>query len=159
MKLYPFVILLALGIIAIKFTACKSAVFSKRHSFSNNVWENKDSIAFQPEIKDVSQNYEIMLNLRHTQFYECKNIIFSMSITAPDGKMISYELLDMPLADDKGMWTGEWLGDIVDQKLILKRSYKFPQAGKYTFRFAQQMRDKEKLKSIMTIELKIIQKS
>jgi gliding motility-associated lipoprotein GldH len=148
-----------LSIIVTHFTACKSAVFSKRHSFSDNTWHAKDSVAFQPEIKEVSKSYEIILNLRHTQHYACKNIIFSMSISAPDGKMLSYELLDMPLADNSGMWSGEWLGDIVDQKLILKRNYTFPQAGKYTFRFAQQMRDKEKLRSIMTVGLEIKEKS
>lgn len=159
MKLKHFILLIALSMLAVEFTACKSAVFSKRHSFSDNTWHSKDSVTFEPEIKDVDKTYEIILNLRHTQHYECKNIIFSMSITAPDGKLLSYEQLDMPLADNSGMWSGEWLGDIVDQKLILKRNYKFAQAGKYTFRFAQQMRDKEKLRSIMTVGLEIKEKS
>ncbi|MCS7076808.1 MAG: gliding motility lipoprotein GldH [Bacteroidia bacterium] len=144
-------------IVLMHFMACKSATFSKRHSFANNQWASKDSITFEPEIKDASLNYEIILNLRHTQYYECKNIIFSMSITAPDGKLVSYEQFDMPLADNSGRWTGEWIGDIVDQKLTLKRNYKFAQAGKYIFRFGHQMRDKEKLHSVMSAELVIRQ--
>lgn len=159
MKLKYLLILMIVSFFAVEFTACKSAAFSKRHSFSDNTWHAKDSVAFEPEIKDAGKTYEIILNLRHTQHYECKNIIFSMSITAPDGKLVSYEQLDMPLADNSGMWSGEWLGEIVDQKLILKRNYKFAQTGKYTFRFAQQMRDKEKLRSIMTVGLEIKEKS
>lgn len=153
MKLKYFILFITLSLLAVEFTACKSAFFSKRHAFSDNTWHAKDSVAFEPEIKNTEKTYEIILNLRHTQYYECKNIIFSMSITAPDGKMLSYELFDMPLADNSGRWTGEWIGDIVDQKLVLKRNYKFAQTGKYTFRFAQQMRDKEKLRSINTLEL------
>ncbi|MCS7029129.1 MAG: gliding motility lipoprotein GldH [Bacteroidia bacterium] len=155
MKAYSFVILCVCAWIILYFTACQRAVFAKRHSFANNQWNSKDSITFEPEIKDTNLEYEIILNLRHTQYYECKNIIFSMSITAPNGQMLSYEQFDIPLADNSGRWTGEWIGDIVDQKIILKRNYKFAQAGKYTFRFAQQMRDKEKLHSVMSAELVI----
>lgn len=159
MKWKHFIFLVALSLLVVEFTACKSALFSKRHSFRDNTWYAKDSVAFEPEIKNTEKTYEIILKLRHTQHYECKNIIFSMSITAPDGKLLSYELFDMPLADNSGRWTGEWIGDIVDQKLILKRNYKFTQTGKYTFRFAQQMRDKEKLRSIMTVGLEIKENS
>lgn len=158
MKQKHLIAAILISIMAVHFTACKSSLFSKRHSFSDMTWPAKDSLTFQPEIKDISKSHEIILHLRHTQYYECKNIIFSMSITAPDGKLLSYELIDMPLADNSGMWAGEWLGDIVDQKLILKRGYTFPQAGKYTFRIAQQMRDKEKLRAIMSVGLEIKQK-
>lgn len=135
-------------------SACKSSLYSHNHDFSDKRWLQKDSIVFTPEIKDTKKSYQLVLEFRHSDKYPCKNIIFLMSIVAPSGKRMG-QLYDMPLAADDGRWTGDWLGDIVDQTFILKRNFTFPEAGKYAITFTQQMRDADYVAPVVSLELSI----
>ena len=53
---------------------------------------------------------------------------------------MSNDTLECILADEKGKWLGNGLGDIYDNQILFKKNVRFPLAGKYTFEIQHGMR-------------------
>ena len=60
----------------------------------------------------------------------------------------------MTLADDKGQWLGDGMGDIWDNRALFRERMRFPQSGLYTFEIEQAMRQNP-LPQIMDVGLRI----
>jgi gliding motility-associated lipoprotein GldH len=56
------------------------------------------------------------------------------------GGQIQRDTLECILAAPNGRWLGDGLGDIWDNRILLKDQVKFPQAGEYRFELYQAMR-------------------
>ena len=51
-----------------------------------------------------------------------------------------YKRQELILADERGKWLGDGLGDIWDNRILFKQNFRFPQAGIYKFDLQQAMR-------------------
>ena len=58
------------------------------------------------------------------------------------------------LADERGQWLGDGMGDIWDNRILFKKDFKFPQTGKYRFELEQAMRINP-LPGIMDVGMRI----
>jgi len=67
---------------------------------------------------------------------------------------VQYDTLNCLLANDKGEWLGEGMGDIWDLSVPYKQSIGFPEKGQYTVEIKHGMR-MQKVPMIMEIGLRV----
>ncbi len=129
-----------LFLVLIFFSACnRNVVYSKYHTFKNNVWPASEKAVFDVMIKDTLSLNNISLMIRHADDYPYSNIFLFVTSSYPDGRVIS-DTMEVMLANNKGEWQGSGAGDIFDLKVPVKRNIRFPRSGNYQFQFAQGMR-------------------
>jgi gliding motility-associated lipoprotein GldH len=62
--------------------------------------------------------------------------------------------VELVLADERGQWMGDGMGDIWDNRIVFKKDFVFPQPGKYRFELEQAMRINP-LPGIMDVGMRI----
>jgi gliding motility-associated lipoprotein GldH len=117
----------------------KNIVFSEYKTFSNGEWFAKEKAVFDLEITDTQTLNNIYLMLRHSEAYPYNNLFVFVTTKYPDGKVIT-DTMEVVLANQKGEWLGNGMGDIFDFKVPIKKNVRFPLGGKYQFSFEQGMR-------------------
>lgn len=141
---------LAVGFI---YSCDKSRIFEENKDIPNNIW-NKDSIMkFEVNIADAHIPTNFYINVRNAEGFPFSNLFLFIKTTFPDGKQFN-DTLDCILADEKGKWLGDGMGDIYDNQIPFKRNVHFPEAGKYIFEIQQGMRI-ENLPLIMDVGMRI----
>jgi gliding motility-associated lipoprotein GldH len=126
-------------LIILSFSCRKDLVYSKYIKFENDEWKRADTAKFELDIQDTNPLYNLYLNIRHADGYPFNNLYVFVQTRYPDGTL-TQDTLEIILADSKGKWQGEGLGDIFDFSAPLKQNFKFVQNGKYNIRFIQAMR-------------------
>ncbi len=133
-----------LGIVAfallLLFAACDdSRIYEENKKIEGNRWKSNEPVEFEVEITDTNQAVNAYVNLRNTADYGFSNIYLYLTTTFPGGKE-SKDTLNCMLADKNGKWMGTGAGDLLDNRIMLKRNVYFNQKGKYKFRFEHAMR-------------------
>jgi gliding motility-associated lipoprotein GldH len=147
-----FIIIISLSYI---FASCtdRNIIFFETHHIPQKSWKAKDTVSFNIFIEDISSHYNIYLDIRNAGNYPYSNLYLFATTLMPDGK-INTDTIENILADETGKWYGKGLGDIKDNRYLLRKGAKFPLKGNYTFRFVQAMRTDD-LKGISDIGLRI----
>ncbi len=114
-------------------------MFSEYKTFSNGEWFATEKAVFDLEITDTQTLNNIYLMLRHSEAYPYNNLFVFVTTKYPDGKVIT-DTMEVVLANQKGEWLGNGMGDIFDFKVPIKKNVRFPLGGKYQFSFEQGMR-------------------
>jgi gliding motility-associated lipoprotein GldH len=127
------------GLIVLLSSCGRNIVYSKYQTFENKEWQAKDKVTFDLEMQDIQSLHDISVMVRHADSYPYSNLYLFLSTKYPDGK-VTLDTLECILANEKGEWMGDGAGDIFDITIPLKRSTRFPLAGKYSFTFEQAMR-------------------
>ena len=132
------------GILAVAallfFVACDdSRIFEENKKIDGGQWKSAEPVEFDVEISDTSQAVNAYINLRNTPDYGYANIYLFLTTTFPDGKEAK-DTLNCLLADKNGKWMGKGAGDLLDNRIMLKRNVYFTQKGKYKFRLEHAMR-------------------
>lgn len=123
------------------FQACGNApIFEENKEIPNYNWDYKSPVSFEVNITDTTKYCNMYINLRINGDYKYSNIFMWVSKTMPD-KSIERERVEFTLANDRGKWEGDGLGDIYTYQLQYKPRVKFKQSGIYTFTLEQNMRD------------------
>ncbi len=136
------------------FSSCDSArIFEKNQDLPEEGWTKDDIIKFDVDIKDPSTPANFYANVRNADGYPFNNLYLFIKTTFPNGKM-SNDTLECVLADEKGKWLGNGLGDIYDNQILFKRNVRFPIAGVYKFEIQHGMRV-EPVLLIMDVGLRI----
>ncbi len=136
------------------FSSCDSKmIYDKNAGIPDNTWDVANKIKFELTISDTISGNNVFINLRHAGFYPYSNLFLFINTTFPDGKT-TRDTAECILADDKGKWFGEGLGDMWDARILFKRNVRFSQSGTYIFEYEQAMRV-EKLPGVMDIGLRI----
>jgi gliding motility-associated lipoprotein GldH len=132
--------LFSLFAITVLLSSCsRNTVYSKYQTFENKEWYAKDKVTFDLEMMDTQSLHDISVMVRHADAYPYSNLYLFLTTKYPDGK-ITLDTLECILANAKGEWMGDGAGDIFDITIPLKKSTRFPLAGKYSFTFEQAMR-------------------
>ena len=146
--------LLLLTILSLSLSSCdRSVLFEENVRIPDNRWDAANVIKLEADIPDTAQLYNLYVNVRNAGGYPYSNIFLFLNTTLPDGKR-SRDTLEVTLADDKGQWLGDGMGDIWDNRALFRERMRFPQSGLYTFEIEQAMRQNP-LPQIMDVGLRI----
>lgn len=137
--------------IIILFGCNKSSSFT--HSFPENHWNFEDSIVFNYNIDDVSQNYNIELFFRNNFDYPYRNLYLFLEVHYLDS-VIRRDTLEYPITDNYGKWLGRGLGKTRDN-YFLENMTGLAGVGRYKFIITHGMR-KNPLIGVNNIGVKII---
>lgn len=143
-----------LMLVVLLFSSCDSSrIYEENQSIPESGWTAENVVKFEVDIKDPATATNFYINVRHADGYPYSNLFLFVKTKFPDGKGAT-DTLECVLADEKGKWMGNGLGDIYDNQIPFKKNVRFPQAGKYQFEIGQGMRI-DNLPLIMDIGLRI----
>lgn len=135
-------------------TSCnKNRVFEKYIEIPDKVWERDFRPEFKLAIEDTTQIYNMFVNVRNLGYYPFRNIWVFIHTTTPT-ENISHDTLECVLANEKGEWLGDGLGNLWDSKILWKQNTRFSTPGTYKIEFEHAMRSK-KIPGIMDMGLTV----
>lgn len=126
------------------FSSCdRSRVYEKNIDMSGQVWNADEELIFDFGIRDTSQTYNLLYNIRYTNNYPFYNLYVTHRLYDSSG----YELktIKQPQGMDLFLPTtgepkGSGLGSISDYRILFLPDYKFPYEGSYSMKVRQYMR-------------------
>lgn len=131
-------ILVAFGTMAL--IACDpSAVIDEHIKLKDDAWKSDDIIRVEADITDTLQPHNIYINVRNAGSYAFSNLYLFLNTYTPDGKS-ARDTVELTLADEKGQWQGDGMGDIWDNRILFRKNFVFPRTGRYRFELEQAMR-------------------
>jgi gliding motility-associated lipoprotein GldH len=128
-------------------------VFEENKSIEHGVWSNSDAARFQFSVNDTVSFHDFYLNVRNGEEYPYSNLYVFLEIEFPNAKK-STDTISCFLADPSGKWLGSGLGDLYDQRFMIRKRKQFPLAGRYSVTIRQGMRTPE-LKGIYDIGFRL----
>lgn len=128
-------------------------VYEKNIRIPDGIWAWNDPVRFEVFVEDTIVPHNLYINVRNTGMYPLSNLYMFVTTIAPSGHQIM-DTVQIILADEKGKWLGDGLGDLWDNQRLYKEQVRFAQKGKYVFEFEQAMR-LEKLPFIMDVGLRV----
>ncbi|MDC1107082.1 gliding motility lipoprotein GldH [Prolixibacteraceae bacterium] len=147
--------ILLLGILTGLYSCQDGNVFNSYYGIHNGQWNQDSTVVFSPTIISTEQPFDIDINIRNTNRYDFSNLWLFVKTTTPSGKVFN-DTIDIPLADDRGKWLGDGLGDTFEQSHPFKINTLLPDTGTYHIEISQGMRSKMKyIDGISDIGLKI----
>lgn len=130
-------------------------VYDDYVDFENGQWNVQQKPAFEFEIKDTAQHYQVYANIRNAVSYPESRFFFQY--TLQDSLQVLHKKLEqISLFDHK---TGEpfgssGLGDIYDHELLLLKDYSFKHRGKYRV-IVEQFTRKDTLEGILAVGVRV----
>ena len=136
MKSYLKVVVI---LIFISFCSCAgNIVFSNYSQIDNSLWEKGEEYAFNVDIEDTQQVYEMSILVRNNEDFAYQNLW--LSVTHEHNGKIRQDTLNLFLLDEEGKWRGRGLRNTYDNNLIWRSYYRFDEAGSHIFRIQHLMR-------------------
>lgn len=137
------------------FSCDRNKIYEKYQSIPNGVWNSKEPVKFDFEVKDTNQYCNLLVNIRCSDNYPYRNLYMFMKTIRPDGSK-SIDTLEFYLLDIKGKPLGDCSGDVCNNRFMIDHDFKFPQPGKYEFELQQAMRtDDGNLPLVMDVGLRL----
>lgn len=145
--------LLVLAFLVFCVQSCDDTVLHEQNQkFENNTWVYEDPKIFTFDIQDSLVPIKLSINLRTTTNYPYSNIYMFMHSNYPNG-YVDIDTLEFFLADPEGNWLGDNSGTVVENKAVISKGI-FPNAGKYSFKLEQAMRN-DSLPEVLDIGMRI----
>ncbi len=117
----------------------KNKVFEKNLEIDKGLWNSENIAEFDIDINETKIPYNILINIRNAHLYPTSNIWLFVTTVSPKGKS-QRDTVEFILANEKGEWLGDGMGDIWDNSLPFKEKIGFPKKGKYKIRIQHGMR-------------------
>jgi gliding motility-associated lipoprotein GldH len=134
--------------------ACtKSNLYDKNISIHEGQWAYGDAKKFKVNIIDTASNYNLFVNVRHTDQYQFNNLWLIITTTYPDSST-RQDKVNVELSQTDGRWTGTCVDGICYNSVLVQTDFTFPQKGDYIFAIEQDMR-MNPITEIFDIGLKI----
>ncbi len=133
---------------------CSNNIYDQTIEVTNSVWAETDSIAFDFEIKDTEQLYNLFLGVDHKTSYSYQNVYCEVTTNGPSG-LVQKQVCSLELASPKGKWLAEDCNNETCFRNIpfIVRT-KFEEAGNYKIVLKQYSRT-DKLEGINHLRLQI----
>lgn len=131
------------------FISCDSpVVFEKYKNFEDEKWNTDSVINFDYIINDTISKYKFELNLRHSVDYEYQNLFLFITFES------TRDTIELLLADKRGRWFGNGIGDMREVKTLLKEGQSFFTKGSKSIQIEQAMRygPKQKITNLNFID-------
>ncbi|MFM2135884.1 MAG: hypothetical protein RL021_1284 [Bacteroidota bacterium] len=121
-------------------TGCdRSAIVDEHIRIENESWSAGNVLKMEAEITDTVLPHDIYINLRHSGSYRFSNLFLFLDTYTPSGQH-ARDTVELTLADERGEWSGDGLGDVRDNRILFRKGFIFPASGTYRFELAQAMR-------------------
>lgn len=126
---------------ALMLAGCFNGAFilDKNTEIPEASWSYDNKPTFEVAISDTVSQYNLYVNLRHTNNYPYSNMWLLIYTTLPSGNKMERRT-ELPLADKQGKWYGKDSGSIINQQILIQSNAIMPEAGTYRFEFEQNMR-------------------
>jgi gliding motility-associated lipoprotein GldH len=134
----------------------KQEVFYEFHSFPKARWDQREAIRFEVPVRDISQVYNVSIELRNSNEYLYKNIWLFVDYQTPEGKVRS-DTLATDLADEYGRWYGRGIS-LYSCSFPYEQNVQYPDTGVYVYTIRQGMRE-DPLEGLSDVGLRISKKS
>ena len=130
-------------------------VYEQNRDFSEKFWLVDEIPEFEFEITETSRGYDLFYNIRNSISYPYHNLYVKYTLEDSLGNVVSSKLQNMDLFDPvTGKPYGDGLGDIFDHRMLALQDQKFEQAGTYSFKVQQFMRQ-DTLPMILSVGLRV----
>ena len=126
--------------ILLSFSSCNDDVaFEHLHTVDVEGWDYRKPVEFTFNAPDTSNKYNLIFDVRITPNYAYQNLWLFVETTEPDG-YTHIDSINCPMAYPDGKWIGSGLGDLIDNPILIHRSFKFVKEGAYTLKIKHGMR-------------------
>lgn len=123
------------------FMSCdQNRVYDKSKKLTEANWKIGEVVKFDVPISDTLSYHNFYINIRNKSTYSYCNLYLFLNTVFPDNK-IARDTLDCILADEKGNWLGNGLGDLKDNQILFRKGVRFPHSGMYSFELEHAMYD------------------
>lgn len=113
-------------------------VGTDHYDFENTAWPAATPVQFKIQPNDTLQTYNLFLHLRNNKDYSYKNLWLITQMKFPQGKVVT-DTLQYAMADARGAFLGQG-SDVVENKLVYKKGFRFRESGTYQLTLKQAMR-------------------
>lgn len=137
------------------FVSCKKEIiYEEFKEIDPSGWSYISPVSFKFDIKDTSQNYDVLIFIRNESRYSYSNLWINYTFLSPTHQISKPERMEFTLASANGRWLGTGLGDLIDHKFIMLENIRFHEKGIFTIQLKHEMRD-DKLKGIRNVGFSI----
>jgi len=140
------------------FASClPSPAYQASKAIPKAAWDYSYKPAFSFDIPDTTERYQVYFLVRHTEAYPYRNMWLWLESKGPADSTAVRARIEVPLANPAGVWLGRGASGIYEHRVLLTpggRARKFPNAGRYTFRFEQAMRENP-LPEVLNVGLRV----
>lgn len=121
--------------------ACShNVIYSSYQDIPLSGWDKDSVLSFPVMVDDSLATYDVVVSVRHGQNYPHQNLWFFIGGFGPEGAFPA-DTLEYYLANDRGRWIGNGIGDKHEMPCLIHQNFRFPRTGEYTFFVQHGMRD------------------
>lgn len=131
--------ILACLICTLFFSCGNSIVYDQYQSIELPSWDKNKVYYFTFDIEDISDPYNLSLQIRNNNLYPYQNLWLFCSEEKTVG-VLQKDTIECMLADEYGKWVGKGIS-LFQSSFPIRKNYYFPHKGQYTFSFKQGMRN------------------
>jgi gliding motility-associated lipoprotein GldH len=140
-------------ILFVLLSSCTSDfLYLEEKQFDGQTWSISDTCEFIYNSQDSLNEYDVVLDVRVTDEYSYRNIIYIVQTQDPENN-ITKDTLDMVLQLKDGVWAAEYSGNILTASGIVQKRY-FNFKGDYKYKVYHNHR-KEVLDNVVSFGLGI----
>lgn len=115
-------------------------VYEKNLKIPGYEWDMNAPLTFFVPVTDTVNAHNMYINIRQAAGnYRFSNLYLFLTTTFPQGN-IERDTLECLLATPDGKWLGNGMGNVLDNRFLFKRNFRFPQQGEFRFELVQAMR-------------------
>jgi len=134
----------------------ENRIFNEYKSIPDAVWQKDDAVVFDIKLDDTLSKNQVYINIRNTVDYPYSNLYLFTRVDFPDGRVL-VDTLEYEMTDDEGMWLGEGVSGIKNNRLYYKKDVVFYEKGDYKVSIKHGMRT-DKLVGIQDVGIRIERK-
>ncbi len=132
-------VVLSLSLLVFLASCDTGRVYEENVSIPDGLWNQDQAVEFKIPIEDTLSYHDLYLNIRNTGQYKYSNLFLFVNTFLPDGRR-ARDTVEVILAEQDGKWKGTGIGDLWDNQVLFKQSFRFPVAGEYRVQIIQAMR-------------------
>ena len=119
--------------------SCDQKMVYDRYQSFPNYWERDSVATFSFNAPDTLESYNLFINVRNTSDFSYNNLFIIARMTFPNGR-VEGDTLEYRMATPSGEWLGTGFGEVKENKLWYKESFRFTEEGAYKISIQQAMR-------------------
>lgn len=133
-------VILSLCMVSGLFSCDPDMVYENNVRIPDGEWRRAERVKFEAEIADTVAGYNVLINVRNNSDYKYMELWLFVDSRSPSGN-VRRDTVKIMLADHRGKWLGNGLGDKHDNRIMFRKNTGFPEPGTYVFEYEQAMRD------------------